>query len=113
MANFLLEAHVSIFPPASLMCCYCLQDYDSFEKLRLKDGCISHLLPVCYQDMIVRVYTRKPELVSEMQPNPTPLFSSKLPASCHERTSKPPFLLEFKEYMSIVYAFVILVTSYR
>ncbi|KAF3617776.1 putative deoxynucleoside triphosphate triphosphohydrolase SAMHD1 -like protein isoform X2 [Capsicum annuum] len=39
------------------------QDYDSFEKLRLKDGCISHLLPVCYQDMIVRVYTRKPELV--------------------------------------------------
>ncbi|KAM3358707.1 deoxynucleoside triphosphate triphosphohydrolase SAMHD1 isoform X1 [Capsicum galapagoense] len=39
------------------------QDYDSFEKLSLKDGCISHLLPVCYQDMIVRVYTRKPELV--------------------------------------------------
>ncbi|CAN4124231.1 unnamed protein product [Withania somnifera] len=41
----------------------CSQDYDSFEKLHVKDDCISHLLPVCYQDMIVRVYTREPKLV--------------------------------------------------
>ncbi|KAA8529566.1 hypothetical protein F0562_033635 [Nyssa sinensis] len=27
------------------------------------DGRISHLLPSCYQDMIVRVYSKKPELV--------------------------------------------------
>lgn len=48
--------------------CYCLQDYDSFEKFPIKDDRISHLLPACYQDMIVRVYTRKSELVSEIQP---------------------------------------------
>ncbi|XP_016440624.1 uncharacterized protein LOC107766366 isoform X1 [Nicotiana tabacum] len=39
------------------------QDYDSFEKFPIKDDRISHLLPACYQDMIVRVYTRKSELV--------------------------------------------------
>ncbi|KAK4376858.1 hypothetical protein RND71_003154 [Anisodus tanguticus] len=39
------------------------QDYDSFEKSHIKDDRVSHLLPACCQDMIVRVYTRKPELV--------------------------------------------------
>nr|XP_018627196.1 deoxynucleoside triphosphate triphosphohydrolase SAMHD1 homolog isoform X2 [Nicotiana tomentosiformis] len=39
------------------------QDYDSFEKFPIKDDRISHLLPACYQDMIVRVYTRKSELI--------------------------------------------------
>uniref|UniRef100_M1D239 Metal-dependent phosphohydrolase HD domain-containing protein n=1 Tax=Solanum tuberosum TaxID=4113 RepID=M1D239_SOLTU len=43
--------------------CYCLQDYDSFEKSHIKDDRISHLLPACYQDLIVRVYTRDPKLV--------------------------------------------------
>ncbi|WMV28713.1 hypothetical protein MTR67_022098 [Solanum verrucosum] len=39
------------------------QDYDSFEKSHIKDDRISHLLPACYQDLIVRVYTRDPKLV--------------------------------------------------
>ncbi|MCD7464560.1 hypothetical protein HAX54_052988 [Datura stramonium] len=39
------------------------QDYDSFEKFTINDYRVSHLLPACYQDMMVRVYTRKPELV--------------------------------------------------
>ncbi|XP_060214287.1 uncharacterized protein LOC132641347 isoform X1 [Lycium barbarum] len=39
------------------------QDYDNFEKSHITDDRVSHLLPACYQDMIVRVYTRKPELV--------------------------------------------------
>ncbi|XP_060214288.1 uncharacterized protein LOC132641347 isoform X2 [Lycium barbarum] len=41
----------------------CSQDYDNFEKSHITDDRVSHLLPACYQDMIVRVYTRKPELV--------------------------------------------------
>ncbi|MCD9638888.1 hypothetical protein HAX54_023060 [Datura stramonium] len=43
--------------------CYCLQDYDSFEKFTINDYRVSHLFHACYQDMMVRVYTRKPELV--------------------------------------------------
>ncbi|KAL7241010.1 hypothetical protein ACSBR2_006601 [Camellia fascicularis] len=39
------------------------QDYDSKEKFHIQDDCISHLLPAYYQDMIVRVYSKKPELV--------------------------------------------------
>ncbi|KAL3337170.1 hypothetical protein AABB24_029694 [Solanum stoloniferum] len=39
------------------------QDYDSFEKSHIKDDRVSHLLPACYQDLIVRVYTRDPKLV--------------------------------------------------
>ncbi|KAK9276157.1 hypothetical protein L1049_005688 [Liquidambar formosana] len=39
------------------------QDYDSNEKFSILDGSISHLLPGYYQDMIVRVYSKKPELV--------------------------------------------------
>ncbi|XP_034706607.1 deoxynucleoside triphosphate triphosphohydrolase SAMHD1 homolog [Vitis riparia] len=39
------------------------QDYESDEKFSISDDRISHLLPTSYQDMIVRVYSKKPELV--------------------------------------------------
>ncbi|XP_047957607.1 deoxynucleoside triphosphate triphosphohydrolase SAMHD1 homolog isoform X2 [Salvia hispanica] len=39
------------------------QDYESTEKFIISDDRISHLLPTSYQDMIVRVYSKKPELV--------------------------------------------------
>ncbi|XP_052172500.1 uncharacterized protein LOC127788362 [Diospyros lotus] len=39
------------------------KDYDSDEKFPIRDESISHLLPAYYQDMIVRVYSKKPELV--------------------------------------------------
>ncbi|KAL0351001.1 UNVERIFIED_CONTAM: Deoxynucleoside triphosphate triphosphohydrolase SAMHD1 [Sesamum radiatum] len=39
------------------------KDYDSDEKFSISDDRISHLLPSSYQDMIVRVYSKKPELV--------------------------------------------------
>ncbi|XP_021866599.1 uncharacterized protein [Spinacia oleracea] len=39
------------------------QDHHSSNKLSIKDERISHLLPACYQDMIVRVYSKKPDLV--------------------------------------------------
>ncbi|KAJ4962045.1 hypothetical protein NE237_021955 [Protea cynaroides] len=39
------------------------KDYNSNEKFGVKDECISHLLPASNQDMIVRVYAKKPDLV--------------------------------------------------
>ncbi|CAK7329305.1 unnamed protein product [Dovyalis caffra] len=39
------------------------KDYESEEKFSIPDDRISHLLPTCFQDMIVRVYSKKPELV--------------------------------------------------
>ncbi|EPS64477.1 hypothetical protein M569_10302, partial [Genlisea aurea] len=39
------------------------KDYDSNEKFKIKDDLVSHLLPASYQDMIVRVYSKKPHLV--------------------------------------------------
>ncbi|KAK6139217.1 hypothetical protein DH2020_027037 [Rehmannia glutinosa] len=39
------------------------KDYDSSEKFTIKDDLVSHLLPTSYQDMIVRVYSKKPHLV--------------------------------------------------
>ncbi|KAK9117108.1 hypothetical protein Sjap_016055 [Stephania japonica] len=39
------------------------KDYDSEEKISISDEQVSHLLPGCCQDMIVRVYSKKPELV--------------------------------------------------
>lgn len=42
----------------------CIQDYESDEKFTIPDDRISHLLPTSYQDMIVKVYAKKPELVS-------------------------------------------------
>ncbi|XP_048498926.1 uncharacterized protein LOC104907653 isoform X2 [Beta vulgaris subsp. vulgaris] len=39
------------------------QDYHSSSKFSIPDERISHLLPACYQDMIVRVYSKKPGLV--------------------------------------------------
>ncbi|KAK4782022.1 hypothetical protein SAY86_016124 [Trapa natans] len=40
------------------------KDYESNEKFTIPDERISHLLPSSYQDMIVRVYSKKPELVT-------------------------------------------------
>lgn len=40
-----------------------VQDYESKEKFPIRDDRISHLLPTSYQDLIVRVYSKKPELV--------------------------------------------------
>ncbi|XP_028089940.1 deoxynucleoside triphosphate triphosphohydrolase SAMHD1 homolog isoform X2 [Camellia sinensis] len=39
------------------------KDYDSEELFSIPDDRISHLLPTSYQDMIVRVYSKKPNLV--------------------------------------------------
>ncbi|XP_020523118.1 deoxynucleoside triphosphate triphosphohydrolase SAMHD1 homolog isoform X2 [Amborella trichopoda] len=38
-------------------------DYESEEKLTIPNERISHLLPTSYKDTIVRVYSKKPELV--------------------------------------------------
>lgn len=37
------------------------QDYESVDKISISDTQISHLLPTCCQDMIVRVYSKSPE----------------------------------------------------
>ncbi|KAF3431286.1 hypothetical protein FNV43_RR26016 [Rhamnella rubrinervis] len=42
------------------------QDFESTEKFPIQDDRVSHLLPTFYQDMIVRVYSKKPELVREV-----------------------------------------------
>ncbi|KAJ6845483.1 deoxynucleoside triphosphate triphosphohydrolase SAMHD1-like protein [Iris pallida] len=42
------------------------KDYESEEKFPIRDDRISHLLPSSYQDRIVRVYSKKPELVKEI-----------------------------------------------
>ncbi|TMW93063.1 hypothetical protein EJD97_012249 [Solanum chilense] len=39
------------------------KDYESEEKFSIPDDRISHLLPSSYQDMIVRVYSKRPHLV--------------------------------------------------
>ncbi|XP_073280450.1 uncharacterized protein [Primulina huaijiensis] len=39
------------------------KDFESDEKFAVKDDRISHLLPTFYQDTIVRVYSKKPDLV--------------------------------------------------
>ncbi|KAG0499113.1 hypothetical protein HPP92_003804 [Vanilla planifolia] len=39
------------------------EDYESEEKFSISDDRISHLLPSSYEDRIVRVYAKKPELV--------------------------------------------------
>lgn len=44
-----------------------IQDYDSEEKFTIREDHISHLLPTSYQDMIVRVYSKKPELVCQIK----------------------------------------------
>ena len=63
------QTHSFIFANCSYAASYsCLnsklfQDYDSDEKFPISDDKISHLLPTSYQDMIVRVYSKKAELV--------------------------------------------------
>ncbi|KAK2419696.1 deoxynucleoside triphosphate triphosphohydrolase SAMHD1 protein [Trifolium repens] len=42
------------------------KDYESDEKFTIPDERISHLLPASCQDMIVRVYSKKPELVEKI-----------------------------------------------
>lgn len=39
------------------------RDYESDDKFPIPNDRVSHLLPTSYQDMIVRVYAKKPELV--------------------------------------------------
>ncbi|KAJ3694339.1 hypothetical protein LUZ60_009819 [Juncus effusus] len=39
------------------------KDYDSDEKFQMSEDRVSHLLPTNYQDRIVRVYAKKPDLV--------------------------------------------------
>ncbi|EYU44738.1 hypothetical protein ABFS82_08G012600 [Erythranthe guttata] len=39
------------------------KDFGSEEKFPIPDDRVSHLLPTSYQDVIVRVYSKKPELV--------------------------------------------------
>ncbi|KAI9168874.1 hypothetical protein LWI28_003167 [Acer negundo] len=39
------------------------KDYDCHEKFSIRDECISQMLPTFNRDMIVRVYSKKPELV--------------------------------------------------
>ncbi|KAK4763924.1 hypothetical protein SAY87_013362 [Trapa incisa] len=39
------------------------KDYESAEKFTIQNSRISHLLPTFYQDNIVRVYSKRPELV--------------------------------------------------
>jgi len=51
-----------------------VQDYESDEKFTIPDERISHLLPASCQDMIVRVYSKKPELVSKIKSNPILIF---------------------------------------
>lgn len=40
------------------------EDYASTEKIKIHDHRVSHMLPGAYQDVIVRVYSKKAELVS-------------------------------------------------
>ncbi|KAE9454601.1 hypothetical protein C3L33_13493, partial [Rhododendron williamsianum] len=42
--------------------CLFSQDYETNDKFTIEDERISHLLPSGHQDMIVRVYSKKPEL---------------------------------------------------
>ncbi|XP_058193194.1 uncharacterized protein LOC131310283 isoform X3 [Rhododendron vialii] len=40
------------------------KDYETDDKFTIEDESISHMLPSGHQDMIVRVYSKKPELVA-------------------------------------------------
>ena len=53
---------------------YC-QDYESKEKFPIENERISHLLPAFYEDIIVRVYSKKPELVSDKETTAKKVFS--------------------------------------
>ena len=44
---------------------FLVQDYESEEKFVIPEERVSHLLPTTFQDMIVRVYAKKPELVCD------------------------------------------------
>ncbi|AED94530.1 putative HD/PDEase domain-containing protein [Arabidopsis thaliana] len=46
-----------------LECINFYKDYNSAEKFVIPEDRVSHLLPTTYQEMIVRVYAKKPELV--------------------------------------------------
>ncbi|KAF6171068.1 hypothetical protein GIB67_023236 [Kingdonia uniflora] len=46
----------------------CSQDYDSEEMFSIANDCASHLLPICNEDMIVRVFSKKHELVRKKNP---------------------------------------------
>lgn len=61
----LLPALVMAFPSGynNIIELHDYQDYESGEKFPIPDEKISLLLPECYQDKIVRVYSKKSELV--------------------------------------------------
>ncbi|KAK7407259.1 hypothetical protein VNO78_09012 [Psophocarpus tetragonolobus] len=40
------------------------KEYDGKEKFPITDNCVSHLLPAYCEDVMVRVYSKKPELVA-------------------------------------------------
>ncbi|KAI8527123.1 hypothetical protein RHMOL_Rhmol12G0051900 [Rhododendron molle] len=40
------------------------QDYETDGKFTIEDKRVSHLLPACHQDVIVRVYSKNPQLVA-------------------------------------------------
>lgn len=45
--------------------CLFTQDYETDGKFTIEDKQVSHLLPACHQDVIVRVYSKNPQLVCE------------------------------------------------
>jgi hypothetical protein len=47
------------------------QDYESQDKFTIPCERVSHMLPEFCQDMIVRVYSKKPQLVSEIKYYPS------------------------------------------
>uniref|UniRef100_F6HPP0 HD domain-containing protein n=1 Tax=Vitis vinifera TaxID=29760 RepID=F6HPP0_VITVI len=53
--------HFKDITPQDIICSQ--QDFESDEKFPIQDDRISHLLPAGYEDRIVRVYSKKPELV--------------------------------------------------
>lgn len=57
--------HTKVLHDWRLNCIILLcQDYESKEKFPIQDERVSHLLPAFFEDIIVRVYSKKPELVS-------------------------------------------------
>ena len=62
MNGFFFRGH-DITCPLWEFTAWLFQDYDSDKVFSIQDDHISHLLPTFYQDMIVRVYSKKPELV--------------------------------------------------
>ncbi|XP_048633421.1 deoxynucleoside triphosphate triphosphohydrolase SAMHD1 homolog isoform X1 [Brassica napus] len=61
--HYRLSVLYSIISTLYLFDGFLVQDYESEEKFVIPEERVSHLLPTTFQDMIVRVYAKKPELV--------------------------------------------------